>query len=417
MNPTTPRAYPSREGRLRRCLPLAAEVAFAFALCVVLSTNADWIARRLDLPLALVYGLHWAFAATLVLRRYAPVAALVASSVTLPLATMTPWAALVWVAMAAIAYGAQSTVPRRALWALGMAVTVETLEAALVDLQAGKPLLSSDWPVQMMAVQLAAWVTGWSVARGRAHSEGLRLQAEQRAAVQVDRARRAVSEERLDIARELHDIVAHSLSIIAVQSGVANHLIHTRPAQAADALAAIEETSRSALMELRSLVGLLRDREAAEFSPGGLADLEGLIARSAQAGVRVDVTAEGAVDELPHGVDRAAYRIVQEALTNVSKHAQTPRARLELSVTAERIDIEVTDDGVGRVKTGRDPGELDAPGGHGLVGIRERAALYGGVVSAGPRAEGGFRVAVRLPVHRDLPTHAGAFVGSETGAT
>ncbi|GCE00127.1 sensor histidine kinase [Embleya hyalina] len=463
MNRTKPQAYTSNEGPIRRPRP-AVDVALTLGIGLLLSGGVDQVARRERLPEAVVFAAIWVFAGVFVLRRFAPLSAMVVGSVVLPVTTVTPWFLLVWMAMATVAYGAQSSTPRAAVCALGTSFVAETTVALLVEAHAGRQAFNTGWPVQLMIVQLAAWVTGWSAARGRAHTEGLRRQAEQRAAIQVARARRAVSEERLDIARELHDVVAHSLSVIAVQSGVGNHVIHTRPAQAAAALAAIEEVSRSALIELRSLVGLLRDGDAAEYSPGALADLEGLLARSAQAGVRVDATVSGGLDELPHGLDRAAYRIVQEALTNVAKHAGTDRARLTVSVDDAGIGIEVVDDGAGRAereRVGTDPvrsesskatagpngaavsqgsatsatsagsaesaepadsvgsageGEWDRPAGHGLIGMRERAALYGGRVSIGPRAEGGFRVAVWLPVPREQPVYVGAFGAGGTGA-
>ncbi|MFE5324870.1 sensor histidine kinase [Embleya sp. NPDC056575] len=454
MNSTTPQAYTPKQGPRRRML-VAVDVAVAGALGVVLSLGVSTLTWHGCLPVPVVFVTIWLFAGAFVLRRFAPLAAMVATSVLLPPLMATPWFLAVWMLAVLVAYGAQARSRRVAALVLGGSLLGELSSCLVMQELSGRPMIG----FQIAIVQFAAWVSGWAAARGRAHNEGLRRQAEERAAAQVARARRAVTEERLDIARELHDVVAHSLSVIAVQSGVGNHVVHTRPAQAAAALAAIEEVSRSALVELRSLVGLLRDGDAAEYSPGALADLDGLLARSAQAGVRVDATVSGGLDELPHGLDRAAYRIVQEALTNVAKHAGTDRARLTVSVDESGIGIEVVDDGVGRVDSGwaapgsvasaashgsatangsadakgtgattaatapsgaaipaSSAGEWDRPAGHGLIGMRERAALYGGRVSVGPRAEGGFRVAAWLPVPGEQPVYAGTFGAAETGA-
>jgi signal transduction histidine kinase len=207
-------------------------------------------------------------------------------------------------------------------------------------------------------------------------------------------ARRAVTEERLRIARELHDVVAHSMSIIAVQSGVGAHVLDSQPEEARKALAAVEATSRQALVEMRRLLGVLR----AETEPRGslvpapgLADVEALAAEVAQAGVRVEVRIEGTPAELPAGLDLSAYRIVQEALTNVVRHAGPATARVAVSYAADRVRVEVVDDG-----RGGDPGRDH--GGHGIAGMRERAELYGGTLEAGPGPGGGFRVAASLPL-------------------
>ncbi|WP_308282878.1 sensor histidine kinase [Pseudonocardia nigra] len=204
-------------------------------------------------------------------------------------------------------------------------------------------------------------------------------------------AGRAVAEERLRIARELHDVVAHSLGLIAVKAGVANHVVRTRPQEAHDALAVIETASRSALVEMRHLLGALRT-EAPDLTPvPGLSELGELAARARLAGVEVDLHVCGG-DALPDGVALSAYRIVQEALTNVVKHAAPARCRVDVTADGRQLRIEAVDDGPGRRML---PGPA---GGHGLLGMRERVATYGGVFSAGPREDtSGFRVAATLP--------------------
>ena len=237
-------------------------------------------------------------------------------------------------------------------------------------------------------VLLAAWAAGRAVRAGRAYADGLREQAERRAEAKVDQARRAVAEERLRIARELHDVVAHSMSVVAVQAGVGRYVIDSNPAEAARALDAIETTSRATLREMRQLLGMLRDGTPGEMlSAPGLADIADLAER---AGLRVDVAVRGMPRELPAGVDLAAFRIVQEALTNVVKHAGTGHGRVVVTYSDEAVAIEVTDDGAGAAGSGDE--------GHGLIGMRERVALYGGEFSAGPLPGRGYRVSASLPI-------------------
>jgi signal transduction histidine kinase len=237
----------------------------------------------------------------------------------------------------------------------------------------------------------AGWTLGYAVRQQRAYADAMREQAERRA---EETARAQVVEERLRIARELHDVVAHSMSLIAVQAGVANYVLEARPEEAARVLSSIERASRSALQETRRLLGLLRDHDGVRLTPGlgpapGLGDLDDLIARTNAAGVRVDLEVRGQRASLPAGVDLAAYRIVQEALTNVVKHAEAVSGRVVVAYEDNGLRIEVTDDGRG--------GQVEDTG-HGIVGMRERAGLYGGEFRAGPLAERGFEVAVRLPV-------------------
>jgi signal transduction histidine kinase len=205
-------------------------------------------------------------------------------------------------------------------------------------------------------------------------------------------ATQAVADERLRIARELHDIVAHSLSLISVKAAVANHVARERPEEAQDALRVIADTSRDTLTEMRRLLGVLRsDGTGPELAPSpGLAGLPELADRASLAGVRVDLDVRGG-GSLPDGVELSVYRIVQEALTNVVKHAAPARCRVSVRADESEARIEVVDDG---------PGGRVLPGpaqGHGLIGMRERVMMYDGVFSAGPRTEGGFAVSARLP--------------------
>ncbi|MEU4561079.1 sensor histidine kinase [Actinoplanes sp. NPDC023936] len=240
------------------------------------------------------------------------------------------------------------------------------------------------WPVELGVVLIAlvlAWIAGRLIRWRRS------LQAE--AAGRL--ARDAVAEERLRIARELHDIVGHSLSLIAVKATVANHIAEQRPDESRAALLTIEKTSRSALTEIRRLLDVLRaDDDSAELAPSpGIAQLPGLVAGLGAAGPQIDLDADSAA-ELPVAVDVTVYRIVQESLTNVMKHADAARCRVTVRVDGGRVRIEVCDDGRGRRSAGR-------PGGQGLIGMRERVSMYGGTLSTGPRPEGGFRVAAEIP--------------------
>jgi signal transduction histidine kinase len=226
-------------------------------------------------------------------------------------------------------------------------------------------------------------------------------EVEQRAAeaerTREEEARRRVDEERLHIARELHDITAHSLSIVAVQSGAALHVLDSDPAAARGALIAIRETSRDALNELRAILGVLRGSgEAPEGAPlaptPGLSRVADLVAPLRDAGLSVELTAPESGDPLSAFVDASAYRIVQEALTNVLRHAGTASVRVTLRRDDDALSVEVLDDGAG-ASVAASPAE-----GHGVAGMRERALALGGTFEAGPAKGGGWRVAATLPL-------------------
>ncbi|MFE6162862.1 sensor histidine kinase [Streptomyces sp. NPDC056486] len=253
--------------------------------------------------------------------------------------------------------------------------------------------------VVFIAVALiAAWMAGSSVRERRTHAAALRAQA----------TARAVAAERLRIARELHDMIAHSIGVIAIQAGVGSRVIDTQPAEARNALSTIEATSRETLAGLRrTLVALRRpDAEpgAADDAPGskdrdasapprepapGLADIDRLVASARDAGVRAEVHRRGECGPLPPDIDLAAFRILQEALTNVVRHAGTDTCRVTVEQRGGELSLEIEDDGRGGLSAGT---------GFGLVGMRERVALLHGRFTAGPRPEGGFRVTALLPL-------------------
>ncbi len=251
----------------------------------------------------------------------------------------------------------------------------------------GPERLDVTWLAWVTVAQLAAWALGSAIRRESIHAEALRVHAEFHA---LTSRRQTVAEERLRIARELHDVVAHSMSVIAVQAGVGHHVIETHPGEAARSLAAIESTSRATLQELRTLVGTLRANDTAHVAPTpSLRTLNDLAEQTRRAGVAVEVTIGGAPRELPPGLDMTAFRIVQEALTNVVKHAGTAEARVAITYGRDDVRIDVTDEGTGPSSASHDA--------HGLIGMRERVAMFGGDLGVGPRSPHGFGVHARLP--------------------
>lgn len=245
--------------------------------------------------------------------------------------------------------------------------------------------------LNIVAIGLA-FALGDAVRNRRAYLAEVERRAQRAEESREQEARRRVAEERLRIARDLHDVVAHHIALINVQAGVGTHLLDSDPEQARMALTHIRKASRSALEELSATVGLLRQQDdpLAPTDPiVGLARLDELVAGLAGCGLRVDREVLGEVAALPTAVDVTAYRIVQEALTNVHKHAHTASARLRLRVAGGAVRIVVEDDGIGVVE----PSAV----GHGLIGMRERAAAVGGSLAAGPRTDGGYRVEAVLP--------------------
>ena len=259
-------------------------------------------------------------------------------------------------------------------------------------------------PAVWEVVGLAAWLmllaaVSELVRNRRAFRQASRERALAAQRSREEQAQRQASEERLRIARELHDVLAHSISMINVQAGVALELIDQRPEQARTALAAIKQASKDALVEVQAVLGSLRqDGEHVPRAPApGLADLDGLVHRAEVAGLTVRVEVSGEPVPMPAGVELAGYRIVQEALTNVVRHADASVATVHVQYGAAELGIEVDDNGRGR------PGSTATNGGNGIPGMRERADALGGRLSAAPKSGGGFRVQATLPVATDLP--------------
>jgi signal transduction histidine kinase len=238
-----------------------------------------------------------------------------------------------------------------------------------------------------------AWLAGFALRDRAAHAQAAEARAAHAEDEREENARRAVFKERVRIARELHDVVAHHVSMMGVQAGAARVVIDRDRDKAKEALSAIESSSREAVAELHQLLGFLRQvGDADDLAPQpGLNELPRLAASMHDSDLAVEVSVEGERRPLPATVDVSAYRIVQEALTNTLKHSAASRADVHLRYWPDELEVEIVDDGR---PTGVAP---SGPGGLGLIGMRERAALHGGQLSAGPAAGGGFAVRVKLP--------------------
>uniref|UniRef100_UPI003523CB10 sensor histidine kinase n=1 Tax=Streptomyces sp. PU_AKi4 TaxID=2800809 RepID=UPI003523CB10 len=300
--------------------------------------------------------------------------------------------------IAAYSYALAARTERRAAGAVLLASVVL---AASTPLSGGFSWRDATRTGVMAAFPLMAGVFGHSVRNRRAYLAAVEERARRAEESRDHEARRRVAEERVRIARELHDLVAHQITLANAQATVAAHLFDTRPEQTRKSLGELVETTGHALDELRATVGLLRQSgdAAAPAEPApGLARLPTLLESFRRAGLEVSVEQEGTARPLPPGVDLTAYRIVQEALTNVTKHAGTGSARVRLAWHRDRVTLTVADDG-GDARTG--PGAAvtaDRPPGYGLIGMRERATAVGGQLTAGGRPEGGFLVSARLPL-------------------
>jgi signal transduction histidine kinase len=242
-----------------------------------------------------------------------------------------------------------------------------------------------------------SWGIGDNIRTRRAYLASLHERAERAEREREENARRAVLEERARIARELHDVVAHHVSAIAVTAGAAEETAVQQPERARDVLRAIQATSRQALSEMRALVGVLDggDTHVAELGPQpGLADIDRLLAQSRAAGLQVALSIEGSLHALPEALDVTAYRIVQEALTNAIKHAPASHVQVTVRYGDDALELVVRNDGSGAAESGL----VEDGGGRGLVGMRERVSLFRGELSAGRDPAGGYRVVARLPL-------------------
>jgi signal transduction histidine kinase len=375
---------------------------------------------RSDVALALgllVLKLAFVFSGTLMSGGVTPLSVATACALTLPLAwrRRSPLAAASVVATAIVvddlaagwdsavisfdcaivaAYSAGAHARQRHA-AAALAVL---MAANLVDAVGAPGNRAGDLGLGIVVFSLVPWLIGQALRRERQRTAAMRELATELEAEREARARDAVLAERGRIARELHDIVAHAISVIAVQADAAGRLLRHDPTRAQEPLAAVQATARSALAEMRQLVGLLREGDSQEVPlepQPGLAELEPLIEDARQFGLPVELEIDGLTRPLGSTVDLAAYRIVQEALTNVRKHAGPAQARVRIRYEPDGLDIEILDNGRG--------GDPTRNGGHGLIGIRERVGLLGGRLEAGPRVDGGFAVRARLPLEPSQP--------------
>ncbi|MGX1884212.1 sensor histidine kinase [Streptomyces sp. NPDC055287] len=386
--------------------PLALDAALAFAVLVTIvlgsfadphgGPNGPTFGTRTPGVTSLV--LMVLGSAALVFRRRRPMAVLAFTGV-VTLAELVSGDPPAPVAMSAVIalYTVASRTDRPTTWRVGL-LTMTGLTGAAMCFGSG-PWYSQE------NLGIFAWTgigatAGDAVRSRRAFVDAIRERAERAERTREEEARRRVAEERLRIARDLHDVVAHHIALVNVQAGVAAHVMDKRPDQAKEALGHVREASRSALNELRATVGLLRqsgDPEAPTEPAPGLAVLDQLLDTFRHAGLPVEVARpdKEAAAPLPAAVDLAAYRIIQEALTNVQKHAgEHVKAEVSVVRVGSSAEVTVIDNGGGKRSADDGP---EAGGGHGLTGMRERVTALGGTLSAGPRYGGGFRVHAILP--------------------
>ena len=248
---------------------------------------------------------------------------------------------------------------------------------------------------------IGAWLIGRVVSHRAGQAATMAERAERLEREQELQAAEILARERARIARELHDVIAHSVSVMVIQAGAADTLLEKDPVQARASLRSVQDLGGSTVAELRRMLGILREHpEDLSLAPQpGITVLPALLQQFRDAGLDVDLSTEGQPKPLPPGVDLSAYRIVQEALTNTLRHAQPAHAAVRLAYLTDALDLEITDDGTNSA-SGDGHGDGDGDGhGHGLIGMRERATLYGGAFAAGPRPGGGYRVTARLPLN------------------
>jgi signal transduction histidine kinase len=245
--------------------------------------------------------------------------------------------------------------------------------------------------VTIYVVFALGWILGDRIGARRSYLHGLEARATEHEREREEHARRAAAEEQARIARELHDIITHNVSVMTVQATAARDVFETHPNRAREALGSIESTGREALTELRRLLGTVRAEDGSRDPLPGLARLDELLEHVRSAGLDVELSVEGDPHELPAGVDLSVYRIVQEALTNTIKHARASSVSVIVRYPPGAVEIEVVDDGLGSAANGGERGR-------GIIGMHERAVLYGGELRTGPRPDGGFAVQARIPL-------------------
>ena len=395
--------------RLRSLNQVAVDAALAallFVVCLV-TVYGQAIEDGLVEPTALAVVTSLMVSAPVAIRRRMPLLALTVGSVGILWHIVADWPeGFLPGTMMLLTYTVAAwDTPRRA-W-IGLAIIWVTL---IVLGFADTPGLDTIGVAGNIAIFTAWWTIGIALRARRQTLEARVREAEERANVERQSAARMLAEERLRIAQELHDVVAHAMSVIAVQAGVGAHVLDQHPDQARAALEAISATSRGTLTEMRRLLGVLRDGEGERsHAPApGLSDLPSLVADVQGVGVPVELKVTGdTFDEPNMGIELSAYRVVQEALTNVIKHAgATTRVEVRVARLPGRLEVEVVDDGRGAAalatsRAGSTANGVGATTGHGLLGMRERVEVWGGSLVAEPAPGGGFRVKATLPCGDD----------------
>lgn len=389
--------------RLRSFNPLAVDgvLAVIFTLVGIATAFGQDISddEGYREPTALLVATAVVICAPIAIRRRWPLLALVISAIGIVIHLLVGWPeGSLPLAVLLLTFTVAARCPlRRAV--IGLALVCATIAVLAVG---GAPTFDTVGAFAVLANFAAVWALGVAFRNRRAVSDASVREADERAEAEHQRAARMLAEERLRIAQELHDVVAHSISVIAVQAGVGVHVIDDQPDQARAALEAISATSRGTLAEMRRLLGVLRDSDGARSSAPapGLAELPRLLDDVRAAGVPATLHVDGTTDRVHAGIELSAYRVVQEAMTNVIKHAGKP-TRVEVTVRylPGSLVVEVADDGRGLAARSGDGG-ADGPAdgsGHGLVGMRERVELWGGELSVGPAPGGGYRIKALLP--------------------
>ncbi|GAA4735946.1 two-component sensor histidine kinase [Phytohabitans rumicis] len=377
-----------------RAHPLAVDGALAavlYALSLLAPMRGDERPERVSLSLGLVVAATVVCAA-LVFRRRWPLLVLAVTTTTVVVMMMTIQARAAFVAGVIIAaYTVATRTDRATAWIAGTACALAFGVAAAVG--SDEPWYDPGNLIFVVWVGMAV-AAGDAVRSRRAYVAVLEERARRAEQSREGEARRRVAEERLRIARELHDVVAHHIALVNVQAGVASHVLRDRPDQAEEALTHVRRASGAVLDELGAMLSVLRqsgESDSPTEPAPSLDRLDALVGSFTAAGLTVDWTLSGRPRPLPAAVDLAAYRIVQESLTNVHKHSGGAAARVTVGYAADGLVIDVRDDG-------RSGAVVPNGTGHGILGMRERAAAAGGELRAGPRPEGGFRVYARLPL-------------------
>jgi signal transduction histidine kinase len=364
------------------------DVAIAVAFVVAIETEV-WT-EGLE-PQILATCAFAVLGAAVALWRAAPLVALVVGltaqlvAVTGGVTLQTPVTPLVFYVLVLYSVGLRET-RQRAVAGLGIAIALTATTLAIAH-------GNGEWEVSdipfVALVVCTPWFVGFAMSGKHRRSEEL----EHRALRHEEERREAVEEERGRIARELHDVIAHSVSVMVVQAGAAEEVLKQDPQAAVEPLRAVQETGRQALVEMTRLVGLLREgHEEIGLTPQPRLDgLQTLVEQVRRAGLPVELRVEGERRPLPPAIELTAYRVVQEALTNALKHAGEAHAEVLLRYGADVLDVSVVDDGPGRHGNGH-------AGGHGLAGMRERVSVFGGDLAAGPEPDGGFAVRAHLPL-------------------